>query len=152
MNVFIWRMYDILFHLTWTYLTLAYFLLFFIRCIAYWWRRSNKYLWRQHCFFLLRFQLMSLLLLTWNFNHVSRNFVHIPGISNTWNFCSHIWHLWYWNCFSSFLYCLVSPNLLYSSFLRWSSLWNAYCFAISFCSLFCLFAYLLCVLSGLWIL
>ena len=35
---------------------------------------------------------------------------------------------------------IVSPHLLYSSFLIWSSLWNAYCFVISFCSLsFCLF-------------
>ena len=35
---------------------------------------------------------------------------------------------------------LVSPILLHSSFLSWSSLWNTYCFVISFCSfLFCLF-------------
>ena len=117
-----------------------FFFFFFVRCIACWWPRRNKYLCCQHCFFFLRYQLMWSPLLTWNLNHVPRNFVHIPGNSDTWN------------CFSSVLYCLaylhfalisrhfsncsffyligtpspitffVSPNLLYSSFLRWSSL------------------------------
>ena len=51
---------------------------------------------RQHDFFLLRFQILCLPLLTWNFHIVTGNFVHIPGISDTWN------------CFSSKRFIILS--------------------------------------------
>ena len=108
---------------------------------------------RQHGFFLVHFQILWPPLLTWNFHIIPGNFFHIPGTSDTWKcFSSVLYRLAYSHIVlisryfpnSSSLYfigapppipSLVSPILLRSSFLGWSSLWNAYCFVISFCSL-----------------